>query len=150
VPVSGDDSGEERVVVRRLRKVKAHPARGHDVMQERLGERGEQIFLVGEVAVEHRGRFARRRRDVGQRRPVKPTLGEQLPGGLFDGFPGLATLRAERPRGWSWHGYWPRLRSPARSRELGSSWPTTRCATSAAAIAACRSTSTWIPLSRNR
>ena len=41
------------------------------------------------------------------------------------------------------------MRSPARSNELGRSWPTTRCATSAAAIAARRSTSTWIPLSRN-
>src|ERR1700741_610949 len=116
-------------------------------MQERLGQRGEQILLVREVAGEHRGRLARRRRDVAQRRPVKSALGEQLPGRLLDGFPGLASLRAER---LDRHGYGPSIRSPARSKELGRSWPTTRCATSAAAIVACRSTSTWIPLSRNR
>ena len=76
VPVPGDHRGEERVVVRGVRQVKAQPRRRHDVVQERLGQRGQQVLLVGEVAVEHRRRLARGRRDVGQRGAVKPALGE--------------------------------------------------------------------------
>ena len=97
-----------------------------DVAQEGLGQRGQQVFLVGVVAVEHRGRLTRRRRDVGQRGAVKTALGEQLSGRLFDGVPGLAALGCER---LDRHGYSPSSRSPARSNALGSSWPTTRCAT---------------------
>ena len=55
VPVPGHHGGEECVVVRGVGQVKAHPRRGHDIAEERLGQRGQQVLLVGEVAVEHRG-----------------------------------------------------------------------------------------------
>ena len=103
--------------------MQAQPRRSDDVAQEGLGQCGQQVFLVGVVPVEHRGRLTRRRCDVGQRGAVKAALGEQLPGGLLDGGTGLAAFGCER---LDRHGYAPSSRSPARSNELGSSWPTRR------------------------
>jgi hypothetical protein len=65
-------------------------------MQERLGQRGEQVLFVGEVAVEHRGGFTGRRGDVGQGGAVKTSLCEQLSGGLFDSLAGLQALGGKR------------------------------------------------------
>src|SRR5271167_1606597 len=104
-------------------------------MQKRLGQRGEQIFLVVEIAVEHRGGFPCGRCDVRQGGAVEATLREQLSSGLLDRIAGLSTLRAQRLFG---HAHGPSSRSPARSSAPGSWWPMTRCATRAAAIAASR------------
>ena len=96
VPVAGDHGAKERVVLRRVRQVQAQPGRRQHLVQERLGQRCEQIFFVGEIPVEHRGRLAGGRRDVGQGGAVKATLREQLSGGQLDGRPGLAAFRGER------------------------------------------------------
>jgi hypothetical protein len=69
--------------------------RSDHVAQERLGQYGEQVFLVGVVAVERGRGLAGRRRDLGQCRAVEAALGEQLPCGEFDGLTGLAALRGE-------------------------------------------------------
>src|SRR4051812_3265983 len=76
---------------------------------------------------------------------MKTTLGEQLSRGQFDGLAGLAALGANQ-----FSGHQLLIRSPARSRALGRSWPTADAATCAAAMAACRFTSTSNPLSVSR
>ena len=85
VPVDGDGGVEEIAAVGQFRKF-------DDVAQEVLGQCGEQVLFVAEVAVEHGRGFAGRRGDVGQRGGVETTLDEQFSGGVFDGLLGLAAL----------------------------------------------------------
>ena len=75
--------------------MQAQPGRRHDVPQKRFRERGEQVFLVVEVPVEHGGGLAGSGGDVGKRGAVKAALCEQLAGRLFDSRPGLAAFRGQ-------------------------------------------------------
>src|SRR6201986_1899408 len=118
VPVTGDHRSEKVVVVcggtsrlrGRVRQVQAQAGWSDDLVQKGLREGGQQVFLIGEVPVEHRRRFSRGRGDVGQRGAVKAPFGEQFSGRLFDGRPGLAAFGGKGRRGHQF-----RIRSPARN-----------------------------------
>src|SRR6202012_1454789 len=145
VPVAGDHRREGRLVSGGVRQMQIQPGRRQYLVQKRLGKRGKEVLFVVEVPIEHRGGLAGSRGDVGQRGAVKATLREQLAGCLFEGRPGLATLRSH-----DCGRHQCCIRSPARSRALGKSWPTTDFATPAAVMAAGRSMSTSMSLSRSR